>query len=353
MENSPNNLPSEIQNSSAWYGPDLAECRDWLEILSEAEIAEIESATKRLAVAGIEIPVIRREDFPLPMLGSRLQQMLDVVLNGRGFVLIRGLPVERWSRREAAIAFYGLGTHLGNARSQNAAGHVLGHVKDLGLSSRDPNVRIYQTHERQTYHTDSCDIVALLCLQPAKAGGLSSLVSSVTIFNEMRKRRPDLLAELFQPIETDRRGEVPEGAKPYFSIPVFNWHAGFLSAIYQRQYIESARRFEEVPPLTARQVEALDLFDSLANDPAIHLNMEFRRGDVQLVHNHTLLHDRTAFEDWPEPERKRHLLRLWLAPPQARPLPIVFAERYGSVIPGDRGGVVAQNGRLVAPVDVE
>ncbi|MBL8191729.1 MAG: TauD/TfdA family dioxygenase [Acidobacteria bacterium] len=353
MKSLPDNLPPEIHNASAWYGTDMAKCRDWIELLSETEITEIETATKRLADAAIEIAAIRREDFPLPTLNQRLQEILGEVLNGRGFVLIRGLPVERWSRREAAIAFYGIGAHLGNARSQNAAGHVLGHVKDLGLSSSDPNVRIYQTHERQTYHTDSCDVVALVCLQPAKSGGLSSLVSSVTIFNEMRKQRPDLLAELFQPIETDRRGEVTEGAKPFFSIPVFNWHEGFLSAIYQRQYIESARRFAEVPPLTARQVEALDLFDSLANDPAIHLNMEFRRGDVQLVHNHTLLHDRTAFEDWPEPERKRHLLRLWLAPPQARPLPIVFAERYGSVTPGDRGGVVAQNGRLLAPVDVE
>ncbi|MBS1788093.1 MAG: TauD/TfdA family dioxygenase [Acidobacteria bacterium] len=345
--------PPEIQHPSAWHGSDLADSRDWLEILSETEIAEVESATQRLAETQVQIPTICSGGFPLPTLSARLQQMLDDVLNGRGFVLLRGLPVERWSRREAAIAFYGLGAHLGNARSQNAAGHVLGHVKDLGLSGSDPNVRIYQTHERQTYHTDSCDVVALLCLQPAKSGGLSSLVSSVTIFNEMRKRRPDLLTELFQPIETDRRGEVSEGAKPYFSIPVFNWHAGLLSAIYQRQYIESARRFAEVPPLTARQIEALDLFDSLANDPALHLNMEFRRGDVQLVHNHTLLHDRTAFEDWPEPERRRHLLRLWLAPPQARPLPPVFAERYGSLMPGNRGGVTPKTAKLIAPLDAE
>lgn len=353
MTNSLHVPPSEIHGPFAWYGGDLAQRQDWVETLSEAETTEIEIATKRLAASGIEIPAICREDFPLPMFRARLQQMLDEVLNGRGFVLLRGLPIERWSRREAAIAFFGLGAHLGNARSQNAAGHVLGHVKDLGLSSSNPNVRIYQTHERQTYHTDSCDVVALLCLQPAKSGGLSSLVSSVTIFNEMRRRQPDLLAELFQSIETDRRGEVPEGAKPYFSIPVFNWHAGLLSAIYQRQYIESARRFAEVPPLTARQVEALDLFDSLANDPALYLNMEFRRGDVQLVHNHTLLHDRTAFEDWPEPERRRHLLRLWLAPPQARPLPKVFAERYGSLTPGDRGGVTSKTAKLIAPLDAE
>jgi hypothetical protein len=279
--------------------------------------------------------------------------MLDATLNGRGFALLRGLPVERWSRLEAVIAFFGIGTHLGAARPQNAKGHALGHVKDLGLSSRDPNTRIYQTRERQTYHTDSCDVVALLCLRPAKSGGLSSLVSSVTIFNEMRRRRPDLAEVLFEPIETDRRGEMDTGQKPFFNIPVFNWREGLLSTIYQRQYIESARRFPEVPPLTPQQVEALDLFDTLANDPALHLQMEFLPGDVQLVHNHTLLHDRTAFEDWPEPEHKRHLLRLWLAPPNARPLPPIYAERYGRITPGDRGGVTTPGMKLTAPLEAE
>jgi hypothetical protein len=254
-------------------------------------------------------------------------------------------------KRQAAIAFLAIGVHLGNLRMQNAQGHILGHVRDLGMSSQDPNTRIYQTRERQTHHTDSCDVVALLCLRPAKKGGLSSLVSSTTIFNEMRRRRPDLLKVLMEPIETDRRGEVPEGCKPYFTIPVFNYHEGLVSAIYQRQYIESARRFPGVPPLTAIQIEALDLLDQLANDPALNLTMEFEPGDIQLVHNHTILHDRTAFEDYPEPERKRHLLRLWLAPPNARPLPQVFAERYGSTTPGHRGGVTVPGATPTIPLD--
>ena len=228
---------------------------------------------------------------------------------------------------------------MGPLRMQNAAGHLLGHVRDLGRSSDDPNTRIYQTRERQTHHTDSCDVVGLLCLRTARSGGLSNLVSSTTIFNEIRRRRPDLLRVLLDPIETDRRGEVPDGSKPYFTIPVFNWHEGLVSAIYQRQYIESARRFEGVAPLTPVQVEALDLLDQLANDPNLNLMMELKPGDIQLVHNHTILHDRTAFEDYPEPERKRHLLRLWLAPLNARPLPEVYAERFGSTTPGDRGGV--------------
>jgi hypothetical protein len=346
-------LPPEIKGPSAWYGPDLARHTDWIEHLSSTEVAEVERAVKTLASGSRDIVTIRREDFPLLTLAPRLQRLLEEVLNGRGFVLLRALPVATWTQRESAIAFFGIGTHLGNARPQNAQGHILGHVKDLGRSSQDPAVRIYQTRERQTYHTDSSDVVCLLCLRPAKSGGLSSLVSSVTIFNEMRRRRPDLLRILFEPIETDRRGEALEGQKPYFKIPVFSWHEGFLSAIYQRQYIESARRFIDVPPLTAQQIEALDLFDSLANDVAVHLLMEFQPGDIQIVNNHTLLHDRTAFEDWPEAERKRHLLRLWLAPMNARPLPLVYAERFGSVVPGDRGGVVVEGMTRTAPLDAE
>jgi hypothetical protein len=348
-----NAFPPELQGPSAWYGPDLDAGRDWIEQLSEEEIAEVEVATKRsidrMTDPEADIVSIRRDDFPLPTLGPRLERMLEEILSGRGFVLIRSLPVERWSKLERGVAFFGLGTYLGNARSQNAEGHVLGHVKDLG----DPGAtRIYKTNRRQGYHTDSCDIVGLLCLQGAKKGGLSSLVSSVTLFNEIRRRRPDLLAPLFAPIETDRRGEVPAGQKPYFSIPVFNWYAGELSAIYQRKYIDDARRFPGVHPYTSSQKEALDLLDELSDDPALHLRMEFRPGDLQFVHNHTLLHDRTAFEDWPEPERKRHLLRLWLAPENARPLPPIFAERFGSVTPGDRGGVVVEGTRLRAPLEV-
>ncbi len=344
-------LPPEQTGAAAWYGPEIAKRSDWQMPLSAAEVAEVETATRALVARDADIAVLKPQDFPLPTLGAKLRSRVDdEVLNGRGFLLLRGLPVERWSIRDSATAFFGLGAHLGSARSQNGKGHVLGHVQDLGLDVNDPNVRIYQTHERQTYHTDSCDIVGLLCLKTAKSGGLSALVSSTTIFNEMRRRRPDLLKLLFQPIATDRRGEVPEGLKPFFEIPVFNWHQGYLTAIYQRQYIDSAQRFPEAPRHTPELIEALDLFDSLANDPALNTFMEFRPGDVQLVHNHTMLHDRTGFEDWPEPERRRHLLRLWLAAERARPLPEIFAQRYGQVTIGDRGGIIVRGTRLQAPL---
>lgn len=349
-EQTPSDLPPPIEGPQAWYGAEMRTSSEWITRFSDADVAEIEAAVR--ATDEMDIADITRRDFPLPGLEATLARIRDEVIEGRGFVLLRGLPVERWSKRQRAAAYYGIGTHLGNARSQNAKGHLLGHVRDLGRDvRRDPTARIYQTRERQTFHTDSCDLVGLLCLATARRGGASALVSSMTIYNEMYRRRPDLLATLFEPIATDRRGEVPKGKGPWFAIPVFNYHAGYLSVIYARRYIDSAARFDDAPPLTDTQREALDLFDSLAEDPDIGMTMEFRPGDIQLVHNHTILHDRTSYEDWQEPERKRHLLRLWLAVPGARPLPEIYAERYGQVTVGDRGGIIVPGTRLHAPLE--
>jgi hypothetical protein len=345
--------PVVIEGPSAWRASDLAP-EEWVHALSGAEIEEVLDAAKCAASRPDDLAMLRKEDFLLPSLAARLNRILrQEVLDGRGFAVIRGLDVSSFDRRQCAAAFLGVGAHLGNARPQNAKGHILGHVKDLGRSATDPTARLYQTHERQTFHTDSCDVVALMCLRPAKGGGLSSLVSSVTLHNEMRRSRPDLAACLFRPIETDRRGEQGPGELPFFDIPVFNWREGHFAAIYQRQYIESARRLPGVPPLTDEQVEALDRLDALANDPRLHIEIDFQPGDIQLVNNHVLFHDRTAFEDWPEPERRRHLLRLWLAPPGAQPLPDVFTQRFGSTVVGERGGISVPREKWNAPLDAE
>jgi hypothetical protein len=344
-------LPPSQTGPAAWRGPQMAARDDWIVQLAPAEIAELEAAARGVLARGLDIARLTPADFPLPALGARLDALRLELLHGRGFALVRGLPIARYSRLEAATIFLGLGCHLGRARSQNAQGHVLGHVCDLGLSSADPNVRIYQTHERQTFHTDSSDVVGLLCLREARSGGASLLVSALTIFNELRAARPDLLARLLAPMAHDRRGEVPAGAQPYFMIPVFSWFASELTVFYQRQYFDSARRFAEAPRLTRADIEALDAFDALANDPRLHLAMRLAPGDLQFVHNHVLLHDRTAFEDWPEPQRRRHLLRLWLACPGARVLPPAFAARYGALAVGDRGGIVVPGTRLHAPLE--
>lgn len=348
-------LPSHQECAAAWYGPAMSATTDWREELSPGEVEELGATSAALLTAHSDLGHLRARDLPLPRLEMRLTRILREVQDGRGFVLLRGLPVREWGRERSAVAFMVLGAHLGVARPQNAMGHLLGHVRDLGLHSSDPAVRIYQTNERQTFHTDSCDIVGLLCLQTARSGGQSALVSSTTLFNELRQRRPDLAQALFEPVATDRRGEVPPGAKPFFTIPVLNWWphgpGGRLSVIYQRQYIDSAQRFSSAPRLTPRQREALDMFDALANDPALHFLMNLEPGDIQLVNNHTLLHDRTAFDDWPERERRRHLLRLWLAPTTAQDLAPVYAQRYGSVVPGARGGINLPTAPHTVPLD--
>jgi len=323
----------------AWIGAELAERDDWIVELSNDDVAELERAAAPHAAANVASPPTRAT-FPLPTLAPRLDALRRELLHGRGFFLVRGLPIRRYTRPEAASIFLGFGAHLGNARSQNAKGHVLGHVFDLGLSGADPAVRIYQTHQRQTFHTDSCDVVGLLCLNEAKRGGDSMLVSALAIHDVMQREHPALLARLFEPMPHDRRGEVPAGMQPWFDIPVYSRFEGLLTVFYQRQYFDSAQRFAEARRLTDEDVAALDRFDAIANDERLVLNMRLAPGDMQFVHNHTLLHDRTAFEDWPEPERKRHLLRLWLAVPGARPLPPAFAARYGSLEIGNRGGIV-------------
>jgi len=217
-------------------------------------------------------------------------------------------------------------------------------VLDVGADGSDTNARIYQTSERQTFHTDSCDVVGLICLRQAKSGGASMLVSASSIYNAFLQKRPDLLSYLFDPIATDRRGEIPDGMKPYFEIPVFTWHRDHLNVMYQRQYIDSAQRFDDAMRLTPKHIEALDLFDELANDPDLTLSMKLEPGDIQFVHNHSMLHDRMGFEDWPEPDRHRHLLRLWLSVPGDRPLPDCFAQRFGATTIGDRGGIVVSPG---------
>jgi len=346
--------PGAISGPSVWYGRDLQARSDWIRAFSAAELAELDAALRGFKASGTPLAGISPANFPLPALGKALAGILAELLEGRGFAMLRGFPVDRYTRDEQAIAYLGIGSWFGRARSQNAKGHLLGHVKDLGLDISDPKVRYYQTSRKLEYHTDSVDVVGLLCLKTAKAGGESFIASSMTLYNEVLARRPDLLGALFEPFPTDRRGEVPEGMQPWFDMPIFHWHAGRLTCIYVRQYIESAQAlFSQAKRLRREQVEAMDLLDQLVNDPQIHLSMAFLPGDMQFLHNHQILHSRNDFENWPEPARHRHLLRLWLAPAAARPLPEIFAPRYGSIIPGERGGIVVGGTTLKVPLEAE
>lgn len=308
----------------------------WRWTLTQAQVAELISVSA--GVDSTELGAIDPRHYPLPSMASELTRLRDQLLDGRGFEVIRGLPVADIGDEHAQAAMVVLSAHVGGFRPQNSAGDLVGHVRNTGAAANDPNVRLYQTNERQTFHTDSTDVVGLLALSTAVEGGESLVVNARSVYHEMTSRNPELVDVLFEPVATDRRGETPEGLDPWFTIPVFTWWAERLTVMYQRQYIDSAARFPEAPVPSARQIAALDAFDAVCNDPAVHARMELAVGDIQFVHNHSTLHDRTGFVD--DPGRPRHLVRTWLTVEGDRPLHPVFAQRFGSVTPGDRGGIM-------------
>jgi len=346
---------ARVEGPSAWYGPEMATRSDeWMYELGEEDLKEIKGAIKAVVDSDTPLLDVNKETFPLQGLGSVLQGIQDDVVNGRGFALIRGLPVEDLAIEESAIAYFLIGSYFGWPIPQNAKGHMLGHVRDIGLDPANPTHRIYGTTARQPYHTDSCDIVGLLCLHKAKSGGLSKIASSVTVYNEMVTTRPDLVQVLAEPFFVDRKGEIPEGKGPHYQMPIINPYKGFLTTTYNRNFITGAQRFDDVPRLTDQQISAMDRVDELADSDSIRIDMDFRPGDMQFIHNHQVFHSRTVYEDYPEPERRRHLLRLWLTPPNARPLAPVIAERFGDIEVGpNRGGIRTPGQTLSTPLEPE
>lgn len=325
-------LPDAYVHPSTWRGSDMQQRDDWIVHLTPAHNRELNDALAFAKSRNAEIPAMQQTDFPLPTLSPVFRAIVSEVVDGRGFVLIRGLDIDALSVRDAAQIYWGIGTHLGRGRAQNAQGDMLGHVTDLGVDFRNnPNVRGYQTKLRLPFHNDTTDIVGLLCVTPARSGGLSRIVSSTAIHNAIRERRPDLLEVMHQPLYLDRRGETPEGKLPYYQGAIFERVGGRLFCRYNRTYAESAQRFPEVPRLTPAQIEAFDLMDALCDDPALRLDMDFRRGDMQFISNYTVLHSRTAYEDWPEHERRRYLLRLWLDTGLVAAMPASWIERQSDV----------------------
>ena len=345
--------PRPVIDPAEWRAADLAGSDDWIHRLTGDEISEIDSAVSAVEARGLEIADIAETDFPLPVLHGRLKKIENELLHGRGVALIKGLPVGRYTRRQAAIAYWGLGLRLGVPVSQNGKGHLLGHVKNLSGDDFETSThRGYHTSSDLPWHADSCDLVGLLCLQTSRSGGESYFVSSAAIHNEMIARRPDLAAEMVKPWHRDRRGEVPEGKDPWWSLPVFNYVDGKLVTSWQGKYIRAAQRFEQLPRFTETQSEALAFFTALAEELAYA--MTFEPGDIQLLHNHVALHRRSTYEDWPDPDRKRHLLRLWLATPDGRALPRGLIDRYGVLGPSGRpAGIYVPGTKPVTPLDAE
>ena len=319
-----------IGGSAGWRPEDFAGSDHWIYRLSETEVAEIMAAVARIEAAGLDLMAIGRDEFDVPTLAKGLADVREELLRGRGFALIRGLPVAGRSRLQTAIAFWGIGAHIGRAISQNTKGQLLGHVTDIGGDYNQ--VRGYMTKAQMNFHCDRADFLSLCCLHPAKLGGAHRICSSVTLHDEMLKRDPALVEALTFRFYRARKGEFKEGEPPYIRQPVFSVTDGYFAARGVSAAIRKGQQIEGVPPLTPKQIEAMEAYKAIADDIAI--DIDFQPGDISFVQNHVTLHSRTGFEDWPEQERKRHLLRLWLSSDGAYPVhPDIEREIRGVVLP--------------------
>ena len=325
-----------IEGSCVWSGKEMEKSDAWVIRWPDSAIDETDAALQAVKSKGLKLYEFGRRDFPVPWLASKIVSIQTELEDGRGFVLLSGFPVENYSVADAELIFWGLGTHFGSAVSQNWRGELLSHVIDKGLEHGDKDVRGYQTRAKLFFHNDNGDAVGLFCVHEAKAGGASKLVSTASVYNEILSRHPEYVDELCTGYYYHMRGEQPHGHREVTEhrVPLFSYHDGRLSSRYTRNSILHGAKFLG-QPLTERETAPLDLVDELCEE--LCLTMQFNRGDMQLVSNHSVLHSRNEFEDFPEPDRKRDLLRLWVNLPNGRPLTHEFATRYG---PGSaRNGV--------------
>lgn len=333
-----------VVDPAGWEPAELADLSRWGYSIGERDADELAEGVAAVRRSGVALVDIAREHFPLKAFGEVLRDVRRELMDGRGIVMMHGFPIARFDREEIAIAYIGLGAHLGETMSQNKQGHILGHVKDLGGDYSDPHTRGYMTHAEMRFHTDACDYVGLLCLQTSKSGGASRIASSVTVHNHMLACRPDLVEALCGDFYRSRSGEVSAGDLPYFKQPIFSFTDGYFSATGVGAVIDKAQQLPGVPKFTPAQKEAVEVYRRTVEDCA--LDIDFQRGDIQFLNNFVMLHTRREYEDWPEEARKRHLLRLWLHDPQGRPIP--KAQREGRA----GRGVNVRGVARVVPLDV-
>jgi alpha-ketoglutarate-dependent taurine dioxygenase len=311
-----------FEGRGAWRGADFADPEAWTYHLGPPAVADFDEAMRRVRDAGKEIPTLTTADFPAPSFASDAATLRQDVESGRGFVVIRGLPIDRYTHEEAAIIYWGIATHLGEPIPQNAKDEYLFSVRDEGYNfQRDygaAGVRISRTASAIEFHTDSSaayagytpDIVSLLALQTAKSGGETAIVSAQTAHNILRQERPEYLKRLYAPYYFDRRAELRPGESPTILAPVFSY-SGALSIRYFR--FNLLRGHETAgAPLTPSDSDPLDFLESVCRREELAVTFQMERGDMQFVNNRFVLHSRTAFEDHAEPDRRRNFLRLWM-----------------------------------------
>lgn len=312
----------QVASRADWNAANLAQTEAWFHRLSDEAIADFEHAMRTAVASERELFDLSVSDFPLGPAGKvALDVVHDATQNDLGVMVLRGFPVVRHAPAHLRVLFWGLGLHMGVPRPQGKQSQFMSDVTDAGGTYRSATGRGYNTRSKLDFHADNADIVGLMCVNAAKSGGESLIASSVHAHNVMQRERPDLVAALYEPFVFSRQGEEAPEEEPWYESPVFSVTEGHFACRHVRNHINGAQAaFADVPRLTSKQSEALDLFDAVLARADVRFEMHLEPGDMQFLNNHTVLHSRTSYEDWPEPERRRLLYRLWLAIPDAQPL---------------------------------
>ncbi len=320
-----------LETACEWTAADVADPTQWTAVLGEVEITELEAALAQARVRSDDFLDIGKDDFSLPTLGPRLQGIERELMDGRGFVLLRGLPRERWSNDDMCLAYWGIGAHLGRPWPQNHYGHLLGDVTDQGKQPGDPTARGNELGQiGLEFHCDGSDLVGLLCLQTAARGGRSAVANSVSLHNAMVRERPDLAEELYKPQPYDMRGEQGPGRRGWYELPVFTAHNGRLFIRLIAGYILASQRHADAPRLTEKAREGLAWLHDRAESGAYSVVMDFQPGDMQFINNYHVLHGRSPYEDDRASGKVRHLKRLWLETDALAERPSYFRKNVSS-----------------------
>lgn len=340
-------MATVIDSLADWRGRELTP-KDWIRPLHPDHIAEIDGAIRYVEKRGLSLGNMRREDFPIPSFAHDLAAMRHELQYGCGIQMYRGFPVHAYSKAQLRTIYWGLALHLGTPVTQSRHGDVIGDVRQIGTGAHEFAGRAYTSNEELHFHCDPCDVVGLFCLRVAKSGGLTQVASLVAIHNEMARTAPNLLDELYTPYIYNWRSRQPPNAAPDYEQPIFATVDGRFVSQYSPSYIEWGYRMRNIEMPSAKKA-AFDMMKRLANDPAFRLEKPFEPGDIQFLNNLTMIHARTEFEDYEDPDRKRHLLRLWLSVPDSPRLPDSFATFFGDVRAGaKRGGYPSE-----APITFE
>ncbi|MDF1790527.1 MAG: TauD/TfdA family dioxygenase [Thalassobaculaceae bacterium] len=332
-------MPQDFDTSAAWRVEDLTRDRGWIFTLEDRDRVQLAAAVKAAFEPGRDLLDYRREEFDL---GPGLETISAAAREahfGRGVSLIKGLPREGMDAEEFRLLTWAIGLHLGVARPQGKATHYLSEVRSAGMDYRSAGGRGYNSNAKLDFHVDSCDLVTLSCYNKAKAGGQSMVTSSVSAWQALAAERPDLAETARAPFYFSRNQEEAPDEAPYYGQPIYDFQDGRLFCKWNRNRVRTAQELEGVPRLSDAQRETADLLDAILRRPELMFTMWLEPGDLQIMNNHVMLHSRTEFEDFEEPDQKRLLHRLWLAPPDSVLLPESWREYFRSIDPGTvRGG---------------